>query len=52
LLITDFVAAGDQEHWQIWPHFLHEIMKLKAVHGGHADIGNEAADIGQSSVDQ
>src|SRR5262249_45487526 len=52
LLVTGQIAPSDQKHGQIRPHFLHESMKLKAVHGGHADIADEAADIGQSGVDQ
>src|SRR5215471_3065054 len=39
LLVADHVAPSDQEYRQIRPHFLHQIMKLKAVHRGHANIG-------------
>src|SRR5262245_878288 len=52
LLVADHIASGDQEYRQIRPYLLHESMKLKAVHSGHADVGDEAADIGQSGVDQ
>jgi hypothetical protein len=51
LLVSRHVAAGYEEYGKVRPHILYEAMKLKPVNRGHADVGNQAINVAQPSVD-
>ena len=40
LLVTDLMAACNQEYRQVRPRLFYRMVKLKAVHGGDADVGD------------